>query len=244
MHSFADKYQKKLNGGSSAKVFAMSNQYFEHLATDILTTELVRNILLALLCVFLATLFLIANLFASVIVVFSVILVLIDLSGFMFFWGLNLDILICILIIIALGLSIDYSAHIAHAFMVATGTRKERVYIALVDLGPAVLNGGFSTFLAFAVLMFTRSIFFLAFFKVFFLVVFFGLFHGLVFLPVVLSFIGPPSSTPGDSMKLDSVITEPATTTAPGQITRVKPARRPSTIRAKSAFSVSRLQEK
>ena len=53
-------------------------------------------------------------------------------------------------------------------------------------MGPAVFNGGFSTFLAFALLMMSQSYVFKSFFKVFFLIVLFGLFHGLVFLPVVL----------------------------------------------------------
>ena len=53
-------------------------------------------------------------------------------------------------------------------------------------MGPAVFNGGFSTFLAFALLMTSKSFVFVTFFKIFFLVVGFGLYHGLVFLPVVL----------------------------------------------------------
>ncbi len=170
MYDFTDKYKKKFNGGGSADVFPMSFEYFNYITMEILTTELVRNILLALGCVFLATLFLIADIFASIIVVVSVIMALIDLGGFMFFWGLNIDTIVSILVIIALGLSVDYSAHVAHAFMVATGTREERVHKALVDIGPAVLNGGFSTFLAFAMLMTSKSIIFLTFFKIFFLV--------------------------------------------------------------------------
>ena len=55
-------------------------------------------------------------------------------------------------------------------------------------MGPAVFNGGFSTFLAFALLMMSQSYVFKSFFKIFFLVVLFGLFHGLVFLPVVLRY--------------------------------------------------------
>jgi Niemann-Pick C1 protein len=62
-------------------------------------------------------------------------------------------------------------------------------------MGPAVFNGGFSTFLAFALLMTSSSHVFLTFFKIFFLVVIFGLFNGLVFLPVVLSLIGPGSTS-------------------------------------------------
>ena len=56
-------------------------------------------------------------------------------------------------------------------------------------MGPAVFNGGFSTFLAFALLMSSKSFVFVTFFKIFFLVVGFGLYHGLVFLPVVLRYI-------------------------------------------------------
>ena len=63
----------------------------------------------------------------------------------------------------------------------------------LTHIGPAVFNGGLSTFCAFVLLAFSKSQTFLAFFKVFFLVVSFGLFHGLIFLPVVLSLIGPKS---------------------------------------------------
>ena len=57
------------------------------------------------------------------------------------------------------------------------------------DMGPAVFNGGFSTFLAFALLMTSKSFVFVTFFKIFFLVVGFGLYHGLVFLPVILRYI-------------------------------------------------------
>ena len=60
----------------------------------------------------------------------------------------------------------DYSAHIAHAFMSTHGTRDERVKKALSDIGPAVFNGGFSTFLAFVLLAGSKSHVFATFFKV------------------------------------------------------------------------------
>ena len=55
----------------------------------------------------------------------------------------------------------------------------------------AVLNGGFSTFLAFILLANSGSHVFLVFFKIFFLVVILGLYFGLAVLPVILSLIGP-----------------------------------------------------
>ena len=108
-------------------------------------------------------------------------------------WGITLDASAAIFLSVAAGLAVDYSAHIAHAFITMTGKSKdERVQKTIIEMGSAVFNGGFSTFLAFSVLMVSRSFLFNVFFKIFFLVVLFGLFHGLVFLPVVLSLIGPP----------------------------------------------------
>ena len=91
-----------------------------------------------------------------------------------------------------MGLAVDYAAHIAHYFMTAEeGDRNARVRKTLINIGPAVVNGGFSTFLAFILLMTSKSYVFKTFFKIFFLVVTFGVYHGLVFLPVTLSLIGP-----------------------------------------------------
>jgi hypothetical protein len=58
-------------------------------------------------------------------------------------------------------------------------------------MGPAVLNGGLSTILAFILLSTSDTYIFLSFFKIFFLICVFGLYHGLVVLPVVLSLVGP-----------------------------------------------------
>ena len=55
-------------------------------------------------------------------------------------------------------------------------------------MGPAVFNGGFSTFLAVALLITSKSFLFVTFFKIFFLVVGFGIYHGLGVLPVVLRY--------------------------------------------------------
>ena len=139
-------------------------------------------------------------------VAINVAITLVNVAGYIGFWGLSLDTVVSIFLTIALGLAVDYSAHIAHAFMAIPGNnrnkRMQRVYgftkidfilgnTALVfqavsEMGPAVFNGGFSTFLAFALLMMSQSYVFKSFFKIFFLVVLFGLFHGLVFLPVIL----------------------------------------------------------
>ena len=177
----------------SSKVFAMCNGYASWETDEVISEELYRNMILAILCVFLTTSVLLFNVWASLQVLGCVILTLVNVGGFIHFWGLTIDTVSCTNLIISIGLCVDYSAHVAHAFMSSTGTREERVKTALADIGPAVLNGGFSTFLAFVLLAGSKSHVFATFFKVFFLVVVFGLFNGLLLLPVVLSFIGPAS---------------------------------------------------
>ena len=55
-----DKESEKFPSG--AKVFAHSSEYVNYITMEIITQELARNIGLALLCVFLATMFLLAHL--------------------------------------------------------------------------------------------------------------------------------------------------------------------------------------
>ena len=185
--ALVEKYQ------FSGNVFATSQIYDTYITTDIITSELFRNMLMAMAVVFICTLILIAHFVTSAIVLLTVTLTIVNVAGYANFWGLNIDTTFAIFMTISIGLCVDYSAHIAHGFMVAKGSRDERMRQTMICIAPAVLNGGFSTFLAFVLLSMSKSIIFLTFFKVFFLVVVFGLFHGLLFLPVVLSLLGPKS---------------------------------------------------
>ncbi|CAG7727935.1 unnamed protein product [Allacma fusca] len=175
----------------NSRTFVWSFAFAGWETDEIITVELYRNMILAMVCVLITTMLLIANLPTCLMVLTCVIFTLVDVGGSMHFWNLTIDTVSCIDLVLAIGLCVDYSAHIGHSFMTVIGTRNERSKQALIKIGPAVLNGGFSTFLAFVLLANSRSHVFMTFFKIFFLVVVFGLFHGLVFLPTLLSIIGP-----------------------------------------------------
>ncbi len=89
-----------------------------------------------------------------------------------------------------MGLSVDYSLHIGHAFLTSTGTRLERAHNALATMGVSVFNGGTATFLAVATLGAAQGLIFQTFFKCFAFTVLFGLYHGLVLFPVLLALGG------------------------------------------------------
>ena len=92
----------------------MARTYSVWETDEIIAGELYRNIGLAMICVFVTTLTLLADLRASLMVLFCVILALIDVGGFMHFWDLTIDTVSCNNLIIAIGLCIDYSSHVAH----------------------------------------------------------------------------------------------------------------------------------
>ncbi|CAG0912381.1 unnamed protein product [Notodromas monacha] len=173
---------------------AYTVMYITWQANKIISGELVRNLGLTMSAVFAVTLVLIGDVRVSLWVFACVAFTLVDIAGSMHFWGLNIEIVTSICLILAVGLAVDYAAHIGHMFVALKGTKQERAEATLVRIGPAVFNGAFSTFLALVMLGYTDDYAFSAFFKVFFCVVFYGSFHGLIFLPVILSLVGPSTT--------------------------------------------------
>lgn len=45
----------------------------------------------------------------------------------MHFWGLTIDTVTCIQLVLAIGLAVDYSAHIGHTYMTIAGTRNGKL---------------------------------------------------------------------------------------------------------------------
>lgn len=83
--------------------------------------ELWRNIGLGLLCIFCITFLLLANIQVSFMVMIMVFVTLVDIAGFLYLWNVHIDIVSCINIVISVGLCVDYSVHIGHAYLVASG---------------------------------------------------------------------------------------------------------------------------
>ncbi|XP_063724453.1 NPC intracellular cholesterol transporter 1-like [Symsagittifera roscoffensis] len=157
----------------------------------VIRAELFRNVGLAFAVVFLVCMILIANIITVLLVLCCVVFTMVEVVGVLYFWGLTINVVTTINIVLSIGLVVDYAAHIGHSFMLASGSKQQRVRRCLRAMGAAVFNGGITTFLAFLPLIMSKSFVFSTFFKVFLLVAFCGLFHGLVFLPVALSWFGP-----------------------------------------------------
>jgi predicted RND superfamily exporter protein len=122
---------------------------------------------------------------------------IVNVLGFAFYWGedekrphTTISGVSTIYILIACGLAVDYSAHIAHYFNTAKGTAAERVLETLEVIGPSVFHGFLTLMIATVPLSQSVTYVFRTFFKMFFLVGLHGGFHGLFLLPVLLAVFG------------------------------------------------------
>jgi multidrug efflux pump subunit AcrB len=147
----------------------------------IINTELYRNVGLAILAVGIICLITVANLVTALLITINVAACIVEILGFMYALGLVIDSVSVINLVLAVGLSVDYSAHVGHCFMVKGGTSKDqRVIESLADIGASVVNGALSTFLAVAVLLFSTSYVFRVLSTQFALTVALGVIHGTV----------------------------------------------------------------
>lgn len=118
--------------------------------------------------------------------------ILLGVFGFMFFWDISLSSISMIHLVMTVGFSVDFSAHICHAYLaVDADDRATKVDLSLDRSGGPIFNAAFSTLLGVSILGFANSYIFKTFGKMMFLVIFFGLAHSVLLIPTVLSFIGP-----------------------------------------------------
>ena len=97
--------------------------------------ELWRNLSLSMVAVLVITMLMLSSVQLVVFVLACVVLTLVDVVGFIYFWGLTIDAIVCVSVVLVVGLCVDYSAHIAHAFLVSKGAIELRTITVLSSMG-------------------------------------------------------------------------------------------------------------
>lgn len=148
------------------------------------------SVIAALGCTAAACFVFIPNIVSIICAVYSVFSISVGVFGLLSHWGVDLDPLSMAALLMAIGCSVDFTAHISYHYYKAIGkSSRDRLENALTRIGWPITQVGLSTIVALLPLFFKQSYLALVFLKTVVVVVLLGMFHGLVVLPAILTAI-------------------------------------------------------
>nr|XP_055165377.1 protein patched homolog 1 isoform X2 [Nyctereutes procyonoides] len=163
---------------------------------------LLLSVSVVLACTFLVCAVFLLNPWTAGIIVTVLALMTVELFGMMGLIGIKLSAVPVVILIASVGIGVEFTVHVALAFLTAIGDKNRRAVLALEHMFAPVLDGAVSTLLG--VLMLAGSEFdFIVryFFAVLAILTILGVLNGLVLLPVLLSFFGPyPEVSPANGL--------------------------------------------
>lgn len=193
-----DKYQFMLkcrknwenyaaNNGNDLKARFFTNEFNPLERYGSIVPWTLQILMYAMVAVFVVSLIFMGPLygiFTCVIIAF----VNMSIMGMLTLMDINLNVIIIINLVLAVGFSIDYVAHIIIAWDASKHSDPEKRLISvLTHMGGSVMHGGISTSFAVFCLIFTLNRAYQILQRTFTGMVGFGLLHGLVFAPAFLA---------------------------------------------------------
>ena len=171
--------------------YSITFKYYEQFEQTL--PNIIQSFIISIEAMYIIALFFIPDLVSVFCIIISMLSIMIGLIGCMQAWGLTLSSITMIELIMSIGFCIDFSAHIVHSFLANSGqgSRNQRALKAIMHVGVPILNSAVSTVLGVLMLAFCKSFIFLTFCKSMLIIMSLGVLNSLIFLPVMLSVVGP-----------------------------------------------------
>ncbi|CAM9471359.1 unnamed protein product [Discosporangium mesarthrocarpum] len=152
-------------------------------------------------CVVVVVTLLEGSLLLSLLICLSIVMVVLQVFGVLVLLEVHMNGFSIVNLCIMIGMVVEFTAHIGRGFLLASGTKDERVEETLVELLWPTFAGACTTFLAVLPLTFSEITFFHNYyFQTFAVMTAFGFLTGSCFLPVLLSVAGPTALSIGQDL--------------------------------------------
>lgn len=132
------------------------------------------------------------NIWAAALITLVLLMITVEMYGFMGLAGINLSAVPAVTLILSVGVGVEFTVHMCLAFLHTLGNRNERMQKAIEHVFVPIVDGAISTFLGVVMLAGSPFQFIVRyFFNLLVALILIGTFNGLLFLPVLLSIVGP-----------------------------------------------------